>query len=75
MTTSINPTVNSRVERTNAMIEHFKVSRGNTFEEIKSKIQTHLNITANRTVKSSPFEIIYHYNPVEPVKKNFTEIK
>ena len=66
-----NPTANSISERINQSVGYiFRIEKENyNLEEILNKINNNINCTLNRTIKTTPHEVIYGYNPNDPLTR------
>ncbi|KAG0420329.1 Transposon Tf2-6 polyprotein [Dictyocoela roeselum] len=75
-TSAYNPTGNSISERINKTIgDIYRMFKGHSVYELKRLIETRLNHTYHRIIKTSPYEIIYQYSPIDPIKRKYKGCK
>lgn len=75
-TSTYNPTCNSIVERANSNIGAIaRISRNKHLEDLRTDILNYMNLTANRTTKMSPYEIVYGFSPFDVTKRINTRTK
>ncbi|KAG0420474.1 Transposon Tf2-6 polyprotein [Dictyocoela roeselum] len=69
-TSAYNPTGNSISERINTTIGDIcRMSKGKSVFELKRLIETRLNHTYHRVLESSPYEILFKYSAIDPIKR------